>query len=456
MNFSVNVPMWPNPFRYISNIPYDIKDWKEERNKKQQRYQERLAKPISEMKYLDKVVLVDGCTYHVEKHEKKAFHSLESALEYCRAIPIEKAKKVFGHSIRIFIENPKGVDIFNDDRIPPGLLVKDCKDALCVYAKERILTVAADLSEVYTEFYELSNNPGVGHENIFDYGLLYGNYPVYTGKELCLSQLAEPGENVPFVPETTTFLDDPNIPYEHLRDIYMAYHCWYVQMQESGEVYDDGDGGYPWVAIPVSTFVNIGKAGVYWPCWDMIWSGTSQAGIFFRTDEETHDLFRFALLTRKSQELPAGQAYYTMTAECGWADGLLPEDAAGLPLRDSREVLWRHAKERVICASPAFDEVYWESFELQDEAGQTYYFCFDYALLEPNTPTITAGQTCQTTYWNKARWGNSLKDAEVTVCSMPDPEARYSGHGDIMLCCEGCLKDDPASRQKIPVSTLNV
>jgi len=454
MNFSLNAPIWRNPFRRVSCIPEHLSRWKENRDEKHQRYEDRLSKPISEMKYLDRVVLVDRCTYHVEKHEKKVFRSLESALEYCRAMPIEKAEKVFGHSISIYIRNPNGVDAFDESLIPPGLLVRDCKDALCIYAKERILTVATDLSEVYTEFYVLPYSSGIGHENIFDYGLLYGNYPIYTGKELCLSRLAEPGKNVPFVPETTGFIDDPTALYEHLRDVCLAYHCWYVRMMDSGEVDDDDDGAYPWVAIPVATFVNIGKAGVYWPCWDKMLLGRVIHSGFFRVDGEEHDYFRFALLERKRQELPAGQEYYTVTITDYNADGLLPEDAAGLSLRDSREKLWPHAKEKIVCLSPAFDEVYWESFDLQDADGQVCHFCFDYALLEPEVPEITEGKSYRTSYWSRARWGNLLADAEVMVCSLPNPEDIYSGHGGIMLCCEGALKTDPAVVWRIPVSTL--
>lgn len=136
------------------------------------------------------------------------------------------------------------------------------------------------------------------------------------------------------------------------------------------------------------------------------------------------------------------------------ATGLMPTDAAGLSLRDSREKLFPHAKERTVYIAPSFDAVYWETFELQDEKGRTFHFCFDYAMLEIALPEIAAGDTYQTSYWNKARWGSSLANAEVTICSLPDPDSIYDGQGDIALYCECRLKDVPDTVQKIPVSTL--
>ena len=267
----------------------------------------------------------------------------------------------------------------DDSLIPPGLLVRDCKDALCIYAKQRTITVAADLSEVYTEIYDLPSSKHSSYDNLFDYSLLYGSYPVYTGKELCLSRVAEYGENVPFVPETTSAIDDPAAVYDHLMDVCLAYHCWYAAMEEDGTVNDDWDGAYPWAAVPVSTFVNIGKAGVYWPCWDKIVNGPFWHKFWFSAEKERNGLFRFALLDCKSREVPAGQEYYKIAVSNDDADGLMPMDAAGLSLRDSREKLFPHAKERTIYIAPSFDAVYWETFELQDESGKTFRFCFDYA-----------------------------------------------------------------------------
>lgn len=451
MNFTLGTFKRHTP---LDDLKFEIKYRKEEYEKKQQRYKKRLAASIADMKYLDRIVLVEGCTYHIDKLEKRTFTSLVAALEYCRKLHPDKMKKVYGNSISIFIENPKGPDILDDSLIPPGLLVRDCKDALCIYAKQRIITVAADLSEVYTEIYDLPDSEYSSCDNVFDYGLLYGSYPIYTSKELCLSRMAEYGENVPFVPETTSDIDHPSAVYDHLTDVCLAYHCWYVSMEEDGTVYDDGDGAYPWAAVPVSTFVNIGKAGVYWPCWDKIISGCRWHGFWFSAGKEKNDLFRFALLDCKSREVPAGQEYYKMTVSHDDADGLVPPDAVGLSLRDSREKLFPHAKVRTIYIAPSFDAVYWETFELQDENGKTFQFCFDYAMLETEFPGIVTGDTYKTSYWGKARWGSPLANAEVTVCALPDPDAIYNGEEGVALCCECRLNGDPDTVQKVPVSTL--
>lgn len=451
MNFSLGTFKRHTP---LDDLKFEIKYRKEEHEKKRQRYKKRLATSIADMKYLDRVVLVEGCTYHIDKLEKKTFPTLVAALEYCRKLHPDKVKKVYGNSIRIFIENPKGLDILDDSLIPPGLLVRDCKDVLCVYAKRRIITVAANLSEVYTEIYDLPDSEHSGCDNVFDYGLLYGSYPVYTDEDLCLSRMAEYGENVPFVPETTSDIDDPSAVYDHLTDVCLAYHCWYVCMEEDGTVNDDWDGAYPWAAVPVSTFVNIGKAGVYWPCWKKIVGGHSWHKFWFSAGRQKNGLFRFTLLDCKSREVPAGQEYYKITVSHDDANGLMPTDAAGLSLRDSREKLFPHAKERTIYIAPSFDAVYWETFELQDKDGKTFRFCFDYAMLEAEFPKIVTGATYKTSYWGKAKWGDPLANAEVTVCTLPDPDAIYNGSGDIALCCECRLDDDPDTIQKIPVSTL--
>lgn len=450
MNFTLSCPCGSS----LDNIHFEINCWRKNRQEKKQRYQKRLSISISDMKYLDKVILVDGCTYRIENLEKKTFPSLLAALEYCRNLHPDKVKMVFGNSIRIFIDNPKGLDSLDESLIPPGLLVRNCKDALCIYAKERVITVAADMSEVYTEFFDLPKSEYSSSDNIFDYGLLYGGYPVYTGTELCLSKLAEPGENVPFVPEISTSISNPSSVYDHVMDVHLAYHCWYACMEEEGSVYDDHDGAYPLVAVPVSTFVNIGKAGVYWPCWEQIIDETHWHELQFIVGGAKHNLFRFALLTCKSQEVSAGQAYYQMTVSYDNADGLLPTDAAGLSLRNSRQKLILHAKERTVYISPSFDAVYWETFELQDDNGQIFCFCFDYAMLEAEHPEIVAGNTYQTSYWSKAQWGNSLANVKVTICTLTDPNEIYSGQGGITLCCECSLKDDPNTVQRVPVSTL--
>lgn len=445
-------------YNYFAYAWRCLESWIEDRREKKKRYRERLARPISEIKYLNHVVLVEGCTYKVIMNKRKVFKSLEKTLEYCRKIPVEKISKNGRNIIEIEIYNPEASEDLTDIQIPQGLLVKDCKDAMCIYAKERTISIAADLSEVYTEYYTLDCS-----DNLFDYGVLYGNYPVYTGKELCVSTVnryrggASDEMNL-FIPELTQALINPNAVYDRDRDVYMAYHCWYITTLSGGRIDDDYDGGFPWWTHPVSSFRNIGKAGVYFDCWDKIYGEIPLWDHDFSVDEENRAFFsqllRFALLECKARELPEGKEYYTITDKVEKADGLMPADVAGLSIRDSWEKLRSHARKREICIAPTFDEIYWESFELQNEDGRVFHFCFDFALLESNPVRIREGEIYQTSYWSKVRLGNPLTNAKIRVLSLTDPDEVYDGYGDIMLFCQCRLERGTEGELRIPVSTL--
>lgn len=101
-------------------------------------------------------------------------------------------QKIWGAGIPISITNPNAPKIFDCACLPAGLLVKDSKDFLCRYAPVRIIIIAVDLSEVYTEYFDLYESDIFSNEHLYDYGLLYGNYPVYQETELCLSKFSEP------------------------------------------------------------------------------------------------------------------------------------------------------------------------------------------------------------------------------------------------------------------------
>lgn len=418
---------------------------------------------LSEIKYLDKIVLVEGCTYHIAGHEEKVFKSLKEALEYCRKMPIEKVLKTYGNRIPINIYNPNIPEKIDKKQIPQGLLVRNCKDTLCVLAKERTITVASDLSEVYTEFFSLSDNENWS-DNIFDYGLLYGNYPVYTGKELCVSNITNDHCNISdncslFVPIPTRDIIHPDAVYDYRRNLEIAYQCLFVVVFEDGSVEDGSDGFFPYSAVPVSTFRNIGKAGVTFDFWDKLFGDVSDWGhkfVVYGVGINYCWMLSQAILNCKMCELPNGREYYIIIIEDVHqkADGLMPADAAGLSLRDSQEKLWPHAKKRYICIAPLFDAIYWEYFELRGEDGQIFHFCFDHELLKQTAVKIEAGNTYQTSYWNNVGLGNPLKDTRITVCSVQDPDEIYEGHGDIMLCCKCKFECGPDDVFMIPVSTL--
>lgn len=54
-------------------------------------------------------------------------------------------------------------------------------------------------------------------------------------------------------------------------DVHMAYDCYSVEVLSDGTVYDRWELRISFGAIPVSTFVNIGSAGVYCKCWNLFW-----------------------------------------------------------------------------------------------------------------------------------------------------------------------------------------
>lgn len=339
--------------------------------------------------------------------------------------------------------------------------MKDSKDVLCRYAGERRLIIAEDLSEVYTEYFDLETAEQNSSEcisvHIYDYGLLYENYPIYDGTELCLSLFTSrygSQGNPTFVPEPPApdsfrLNCEPNKEYRFGYDTYVAYDCFSIEFMSNRRVDDDGNYAFPFGAIPVSTFVPIGSAGVYYPGIEEL-HNLNRCAKYFEVAGEQYSLFRFALLACKQMEVPEGTAYYTMTAISEDADGLLPETALSLRLQDSYDVLTSHAKERTFYLSPHFDEVYWEQFTLQDAAGGIHHFCYDYGLLKSEECANLAGEH-QTTYWQKVRWGNPWMNATVMIEQTPDPDAVYDGSGHLVYCCWCRAGDEEAY---IPVTTL--
>ena len=453
------MPSYRNSHRLPSIFRID--ETIQHRRELQARHRARLAKPIEEMRYLDRIVTVPGCRYTVQE---KDFASLTEALEYCRRVPLErwgkwqKAPKGFdATTIFIIINNPAAPEEFRQEWIPAGLTLITSKDALCVYARERVIVVAADLSEVYTESFDLD-----GANHLYDYGVLYGNYPVYTGKELCVSSVTldlENMYNIPFVPEPQEYgIKNPNAPYKYFNDLYMTYVCYPIDRDSHGHVYDDWDFGIPVFSLPVSSFCNIGLAGVYWDCWDMIWDDDLKygydSGLIYRMDGvEEGPMFRSALLACKEHEVPEGQAYYKIHVTDGNADGLLPDDLPLCSLREIRSHLIRHAKRRTLYISPAFDAVYWETFTLTDTDGKEAEFFFDYALLKEDAPSVRQGELYRTIYWNTCRLGNPLTDATVYITAAPDGNAPYTGGAvDLRWRC----RLENGTEEVIPAGTVRM
>ena len=353
----------------FSHIGYYIHEARTKAKERKKHHRDRLNLSNDQIKYLDKVVIPEGCSYQVNDH---TFSSIDKALAYCKRLSIERCKKIWGAGIPISITNPNAPKIFDCACLPAGLLVKDSKDFLCRYAPVRIIIIAVDLSEVYTEYFDLYESDIFSNEHLYDYGLLYGNYPVYQETELCLSKFSEQYTkqiNTPFVPEPA--FGDPSKEYTGLMDVHMAYDCYSVEVLSDGTVYDDGNYAFPLGAIPVSTFVNIGSAGVYCKCWNLFW-GCSRS---FEVNGKEHSLFRSALLACKQSELPVGKEFYTIIMHQKEADGIIPADSLPVSLRDSYSVMTPHAKKRVFHISPQFDEIYWETFELADSSGNIRNFC---------------------------------------------------------------------------------
>jgi len=449
---------------FVQKLQSRIRWKREEKADKRRMHQTRLAKQLSDIRYLDHVVITEGSQYFIGN---KKFSSLNEALVFCRKTPIDKLAKYLAkhqagrkQTICITIKNTHAPEFFQNEWIPKGLIRKDTKDVLCLYARERQINIATDLSEVYTEYFELCKDEGMSYECIYDYGILYGNYPVYNGTELCLSKLTEDWDesNSPFVPESRKKgLENPCEIFDRLQEVYMAYDCYFIRFTRDGSIYDDDNGRFPFDAIPVSTFVNIGKAGVYWDCWKQIWGNLEDIYAryeFAAEDSEEHDLFRFALMTCKEQEIPQGRAYYTIHIKDSEADGMIPSDFVPCTYAESREKLFVHAQHRTVYISPSFDGVYGEEFDLLNAKGEKVHFRYDYALLSPNAPQIQAGKQFRTCYWSNVGFCNPLTDETVSVTSITDPKAIYDGKTDVNLCCTCELSHEAIRTEILPVSTL--
>lgn len=155
----------------FSHIGYYIHEARTKAKERKKHHRDRLNLSNDQIKYLDKVVIPEGCSYQVNDH---TFSSIDKALAYCKRLSIERCKKIWGAGIPISITNPNAPKIFDCACLPAGLLVKDSKDFLCRYAPVRIIIIAVDLSEVYTEYFDLYESDIFSNEHLYDYGLLYG------------------------------------------------------------------------------------------------------------------------------------------------------------------------------------------------------------------------------------------------------------------------------------------
>ena len=73
-------------------------------------HRDRLNLSNDQIKYLDKVVIPEGCSYQVNDH---TFSSIDKALAYCKRLSIERCKKIWGAGIPISITNPNAPKIFD-------------------------------------------------------------------------------------------------------------------------------------------------------------------------------------------------------------------------------------------------------------------------------------------------------------------------------------------------------
>lgn len=124
------------------------------------------------MKYLDKVVIPEGCNI---KFYNDFYKNWYSSLEECLSNSAKESEEYNDTGmISIGIVN---LDVFEDIRysdirewIHPGMTFKSAIQELSKYAHYRHLFVSKDLSELYVEYFSLS-----GSEYAIDYNLVYGN-----------------------------------------------------------------------------------------------------------------------------------------------------------------------------------------------------------------------------------------------------------------------------------------
>ena len=112
----------------IDCLIYDMQRHLSKVKERHRQYRIRRKLPLESICYLDKVVLLDGCTYHVGRY---TFSSMERALEYCKRIPAERCRKRWGAGIQITIKNPESGKLVTSSDIPEHIQVKDSKDILC-------------------------------------------------------------------------------------------------------------------------------------------------------------------------------------------------------------------------------------------------------------------------------------------------------------------------------------
>ena len=124
MNISLSLKKFSKISNHVSNIGYRMHKIQAKAKEKQQRHRERLNLSNDQIKYLDKVVVLEGGSYSVNG---RSFSRLEKTLDYCKQLPIERCRKIWGAGITISIINPNAPKVFDCSCLPAGLLVKDSK-----------------------------------------------------------------------------------------------------------------------------------------------------------------------------------------------------------------------------------------------------------------------------------------------------------------------------------------
>ena len=75
----------------FSHIGYYIHEARTKAKERKKHHRDRLNLSNDQIKYLDKVVIPEGCSYQVNDH---TFSSIDKALAYCKRLSIERCKKI--------------------------------------------------------------------------------------------------------------------------------------------------------------------------------------------------------------------------------------------------------------------------------------------------------------------------------------------------------------------------
>lgn len=367
--------------RFIDNLEWKKDEYLKEKEKRKK----WVSTTVNDIKYMDKVKIYPGCLYYLCGYydkRKKPYKSLAEAIEAYKKRNNGELSSEHSQAFFITIINPMKNKYIEDSVLfAKEFTFRESKDAFSEHMHIRTIMIASDLSEVYSEYFEVPFDEEcmVSCNCVYDYGFLYGNYPIFLEEPICISKFFAVDEerNISFTPYLfrQAWPEVIDTVCNRKQDIIIGYRCYGFKIFYDGSVYDT-DFHFPMEVIPVSTFIQIGNSKMSCKCWRELLE-TSLFPTYIYKGKSYNVLFE-VFIEMAADEL-SENPYYTLTVDFDnkGIDGIIPDIPDDITMDEKQKLLSSHAKKRDFFVAPTLDAFLGERFELKDSDGNVKEFVFE-------------------------------------------------------------------------------